>query len=497
MKKDLKAGIILNYLFIVLSNAASIVLTPLLLKGMGTDTYGLYILVFTNISLFAVADFGIGTSVIRDVAAYCVKVEREELSSYLSSIFWAYMGFAVAALAICAVFTAVAPTVFKNAILPQFTGTFRLMFMLASGNVFLLFFQNYLFSIITGHERVAFTRLINIFKIIIRTAAIFLVAVSSRSFFSPHIIFFIDIVLTALVVLSFYIYVRKKLEVRLKIFHLKNFGSGFYRQKIGRMLLLYTVPISESLYWSTCNSVIAMLISSESVGVFSIAVTFVTIFIQIAATLSYLNLPTVTELRLSDNKVEFNKFMLKTGRTNILLLSVILVGFIAAGKTFLDIWIGLDFDIAYYLAAIMMVSHYLYLSESMLEMVLFSDNKYLFKAVITAAATVVNIILVVWLTGFFGIVGAALAVLITTFVFKVVGMNLYYMKLGLKPFRYLFEVTKETALPVAAAVLLCYFAFRGQEIGITVIRTVAALGVLGAGWLLIRKLEGARTIDLS
>ena len=75
MKKNvsqLKVGVILSYIQMALGSLISLVYTPVMLKYMGQNEYGLYNIASAIISYLGLLNFGFGSSYIRYYSRYKV-----------------------------------------------------------------------------------------------------------------------------------------------------------------------------------------------------------------------------------------------------------------------------------------------------------------------------------------------------------------------------------------------------------------------------------------
>lgn len=73
---QLKAGVILSYIQLVLGNIISIIYTPIMLRILGQNEYGLYNLASSTISYLGLLSFGFGSAYIRYYSKY--KVEKDD-----------------------------------------------------------------------------------------------------------------------------------------------------------------------------------------------------------------------------------------------------------------------------------------------------------------------------------------------------------------------------------------------------------------------------------
>ena len=448
VKSENNIGIALNYILIIITNLSSIILAPRLIHGMGEEIYGIYIVVFQIMTFFAVADFGMGTTVIRNIVKYNVNKNNKDRDNY---IFWTaltYLLFVLVVLLVSVIFYAFSPLVFANTFSAANLKLFKLMFLIMVLNCIFLFAQNFLFAVIAGFEKFTYTRVCQIVKIIIRTA-LFIALVFTE--YNPVYLFLVDLVLNILIIIFYAVYafrlgVRPKPYKRSRIAILDNLKNMFW---------LYIMPVSENSFWAVCNVLIAATINSESVTVFSLAVTFCLIFQQIIATLSYFKMPVVTKHWITqENGPEFTQYVHESSHMQAALSGAVLIGYIVFGKAFLTLWVGADFSITYFLGVWMMSAMFFPMTQSMLEAVLYARNKYFLRAVVFISSTVFNSVLSFFFLKWFGIIGGACAVAISTLLFKLIVMDVYFVKIGINIKLFIIDITGKILLfaaPLAIA----------------------------------------------
>lgn len=73
MSRELKVGIILNYISMGTNLAMGLLLTPLIISRLGTTEYGIFMLANSVIAWLGITDFGLGATVTRYVVSYRAK----------------------------------------------------------------------------------------------------------------------------------------------------------------------------------------------------------------------------------------------------------------------------------------------------------------------------------------------------------------------------------------------------------------------------------------
>ncbi len=429
MGRSLKSEVALNYIYIGLTNIISIFLTPILLREMGDAVYGLYALAFSIMTFFTLADFGVGITLIGRIAKYRMENDREGLLRYLFQMFFLYLVFALAVTAVCIVVSFLYPNVLRE----QWTSAQRLLLrnllLMMSAGCFLSFFQNYYFSILIGFGRFNYGKLCGIVRVALRFA---LLSFFLRRGAGVRFIVLVDVLLTVLTVAAYILYVRI-LGIRLRR---TAFEWATARRTLLSMLTLYAMPMLDNSYWVICSTFVAARLDPLSVSRFAIALVFMQVFNQLCGTISHLRLTRIAELETNSQHRPMQDYLLRTGGAQASFFGLVLVGFAVFGQMFLSVWLEGDYTVSYRAALVVMAVQLLPGAQSILDIVLYAKNKYMFRTVIIAAQVVCNTLLLIPMIGQFGLMGVAYSVAITIFIFNFVGMSFCYRHYGIEVGRY-------------------------------------------------------------
>ena len=78
-KSQLKSGVVLSYLNLIIGNLVPFVYTPLMLSILGQAEYGLYTLAHTIVGYLSLLSFGMGSAVIRYITKYKATGEKKKM----------------------------------------------------------------------------------------------------------------------------------------------------------------------------------------------------------------------------------------------------------------------------------------------------------------------------------------------------------------------------------------------------------------------------------
>ena len=486
IKNDLNRAIALNYLYIILTNLSSIVLTRMLTQSLGLEQYGLYTLVIGIIAYILVVEFSIGTVIIKHVSEYREKGDKKAESRFLCSSMLAYILMCGVATIFCVVFYFVSPAVLAKQT-PEIIEQFRGMFAIAVLNFIVLFFQNFFFSIATGYEKHTFVRVIMLIKLLIRTTLIVLLLVYN---FDAKWIFITDLVLNSISAIVFACYCFFSLGVRIRI----SFGNaGEFKSTLSYLMNVYGYMILDNIFWNVGGIIFAYFGNVEDIGIYGIAMTFCMIFLQVTGMFAGYYLPDITKMVVNEATPEmFTDAMIKTGRFICMLVVLIIIGFAVAGEAFITVWAGEEFRPAFMVALMIMLSQSFLQVQCIGETMLQASNKYGFRLTLQGISTLTCCILSFYMIKLFGLSGAWIGAVVPIVLFRIITMNIYYAKQGIDIGRFFSEVVLRMLIIAAICIGAAWLVQRTGISGILgmLITLAATLAVYVALlWILYLKAD--------
>ena len=79
--RSLKWGVVLSYLSMGISILVSLFYTPIVIKNLGQQQYGLYNIASSVVGYLSLLNFGLGSAVVRFVTKY--RVEKKEVGKFI------------------------------------------------------------------------------------------------------------------------------------------------------------------------------------------------------------------------------------------------------------------------------------------------------------------------------------------------------------------------------------------------------------------------------
>ncbi len=451
VKDQLKIGIILNYVNLIVGNFIPIFYTPIMLNLLGQNEYGLYKLASSVTSYVSLMSLGIGSAMTR----YLIKSRTEEGKEAESKIF----GLFSVIFTIIGIFSFIVGTIlvfcldvfYGNSLSSDEISRMKiLVFMMIINMAFSFTISPYL-SVANAHEKFIYiqitnilttciTPLINLTMLYLGFASIGLVTSS--------------MIMSIAINISYVIYVRSSMKMK-PVF--KNMPIGILKEILKFSFWIFVANIVTQLYNATDTVLIGAIpsLATTGVAVYNIGATFNNIVISLTTGVSSLLGPKINKMVFSNaTNEELSDVAIKLGRLQCYIIMLLVSGFIAFGKPFLNFYAGEGYDDAYFVAIFMMVPNIVPLIQSVFLSVLVAKDMHKFRSLLYLFIALINIIGTWLLLNTLGIIGAALMTGGALLIGQGLIMNIYYKKkVNLDIIRFWKNVLPIFVIPVILSII--------------------------------------------
>lgn len=424
MKKinQLKAGALLSYAHIGINNCISILYTPIMLRLLGQAEYGLYNLSNSIIGYLGVLDFGLGNTIVRYTAKYRANDDKEGLSNLNGVFFIVYsmIAFIASLVGIALIFNI--ENIFSNSLTGTELYKMKVLMCLMVFNLALSLPGGIFGAIITAYEEFIFQKLLGIIKAIL--SPMVMLPMLLMGYKSVGIAVISTIINILYISVSMY-YCFKKIGLKVKF---RNLDFSILKDILGYSVFIFVNMILDKIYWTTDQFILGATSGTVTVAIYAIGINFNNYFKDFSTAISGVFLPKVTLMveKNTTNK-ELSDLFIRIGRIQFIVLSFILGAFFLVGKNFIICWAGADYEEAYVIALIVMVSLIIPMIQNTGITILQAKNIQKFKTWEYIITSLVKLIVSIYISKLFGGIGCALVTSITLFLGEVV-MNFYYQK---------------------------------------------------------------------
>lgn len=446
MMSERKKGAILSYIQVVLSVAVSVIYVPVLLRYLGQSEYGLYQIVGSFFSYISVFESCMSTGVLRNYCNALGSQDKEAADVTLSMAKVIYR--------VMAALMVVAGVIVLFAFRSFYASSFTASELKESSAILLLLFANMMvtllgsvyLTILTGHEKFTFLKVL---AIIIQVEQPFFVILCVRKIPYAITVSTVIVVFNVLTVLMRYLYVTRKLKIRIVK---KKRNRKVIGEIVGLSATILLGCIADQIFWKTDQVILGKLFSTTVVAVYSVGAQIYMMYMQFGTQIASVFYPKVSILYQEENGLQkVSDLFIRVGRATFFVILLVLSGFIIFGREFLLVWVGEGYEAAYWVAIIVMLPFSVDLAQNLGLCILQVKGQYGFRAKIYLLSALLNIITTVLFARRIGITGAALSTGISMFLTSGLIMNWFFQKrVGLNMIKF----WKTTIGIISLAVLL-------------------------------------------
>ena len=418
-----KAGTLLSYLHILVSNTISIIYTPYMLQMMGQSEYGLNGTAGSFISYLSILSFGIGGAYIRFNTRYRAANDREgekQLNGMFLTVF--------SCLALLVMIGGLGCVALAGQLVEDtFTATelfkLRVILVLLTVNMMITFVFNVVMMALHSYEKYLVLRIVALVTSI-GTPIINIIALKLGG--RAIAITAISLAISICCYVFYFFYARKVIKME---FSFKGFRKDVLKEIFIFSGFLFLNSITDQITFSTDNIVLSAVKGTSAVAIYTVGANFRGYFQQFSSAISSVFAPTVN-LMIAKNQTmrEVDELFIRIGRVQFYVISLVLIGYVSIGESFVRMWAGEDYGDAFYIGLMLMISVCVPSFQNVGLEIQKAFNKHKARSVVYFLVALVNIALTIPFARRWGGIGAAGATLITTFFGYVLFMNYYYWK---------------------------------------------------------------------
>lgn len=444
---QVKAGVVLNYVVILLNTLVGLLYTPYMLRTMGQSEYGLYSLVASVISYLTILDLGFGNAIIRYTAKFRAEKKFEEQYEMFGMFFILYIVIGIVAFGIGLGLYFNVDTLFGKTMTIMELDRARTMMLLLIFNLAFTFPMSIWGSIIQAYEDFVFQKVLNIIRIILNTIVMICLLYLGYKAVAMVVVQTIFNVLT-LVINCFYCFKKLKIKV-----YFRKFNWSFLKEVAIYSFWIFLNVIMDKIYWSTGQFVLGAVVGTAAVAVFAVAIHLEGMYMQFSTAVTSVFLPKVTAMVATNrSRKEISDLFIKTGRIQYIVLAYILSGFIVFGRQFIDLWAGQGYSDAYVIALLFFVPLTAPLIQNLGITILQARNEMKFRSILYVIIAILSLVLQVVLARLYGGIGCAVAISGALVLGQIIVMNIYYQKRqGLDIVSFWKEIGKMSFVPIVVS----------------------------------------------
>lgn len=455
---QLKFGVVLSYLAMIIQNVISIVYTPVMLRILGQSEYGLYNLVFSIVSYLGLLSFGFGSAFMRYYSRYKAKDDKEGMSKINGMFIIIFTIISLIILVVGILLIKNIDYIFRDSLNSTEIETARILMILMIINLAITFPGSVFDSIIAAHEKFIFQKIILVVKSILNpflTLPLLLLGYKSVS-----LVIVTTLLTIGTLVLNMW-YSLSKLKAR---FIFRNLDFRMMKEMWIFSFYIFINMITDQINWSVDKFILGVYQGTIGVAIYSIGAQINTYYLTFSTTISSVFIPKINQMVTNEEEcdLKLTNLFIKVGRIQFIIMSLILTGFIFFGKFFIKIWAGEGYSNAYYIALILIIPVTIPLIQNLGIEIQKAKNKHKFRSIMYLLIAICNVFMSIPLCRYWGGIGTAIGTAISLIIGNILIMNIYYHKcIGLNIIRFwreIFSIAKGLIIPIIFGYMVkCFF----------------------------------------
>lgn len=449
-KSQLRIGVVLSYVDMAVGSLIPMFYTPIMLELLGQSEYGLFKLAGSVTSYLGLISFGIGSAVTRYMTKYRAEgdMQGEQGVMALFNIFFRIIASIALVAGIGIVFSI--NLIYGNSLTePGQLDEMRILVAILSLTTAFNFLCVPYNAAVTSHERYLFVQVINILLTIgVPVANLIVLFMGFKSIGMALSSFTI----TLLVRFIYWLYVKKSIKLRPDY---KHMPKHLIKEILTFSFWVFVAQMVTQLYNSTDTMIIGAIpmLATIGVAIYNIGMTFTSMMLSFSVGLLNVLTPRINMMVFggSDN-TELTNMMIRVGRLQCYIVSIVCSGFIVFGSEFIHLWAGEGYEDAYWVALATMIPACIPLVQNVAMNVIVAQNRHRFRSLTLLFIAIINVIGTLLAVNPFGIIGAAVVSGLAGVLGQGFILNWYYWKkIGLQIPRFWKDVGKLFIFPAVLA----------------------------------------------
>ena len=418
-----KAGVILSYFSLGLSTLVGIIYTPIMLNLLGKNEYGLYSLAASVVGYLGLLNFGFSGSYLRFYSRYKAKEDTLGIARLNGMFLVIFTTIAFITLIAGSILVYHSDFILGAKLTSTELATGKILLIILIFNMFLSLPATVFYVYITAHERFIFQKAIGLVQVI--AGPLMVLPILILGYGSIGMVTVATLLTIAINFANIY-FCFKKLHMQ---FTFGNFDFSLLTEMSIFSSFIFINVLIDQINWSVDNYILARVKGTSSVAVYSIGATLNRYYMSFAVVIAGVFTPQINRMVAEKNdNTELLGVMVRAGRIQFLLLTLIASGFVIFGREIIHLWVGNAYNNAYFIALILIIAATIPFLQSIGIEIQRAKNKHKFRSIAFLLIAIINIAISIPLAKMHGGIGSAIGTGISLIVGNVLIMNWYYHK---------------------------------------------------------------------
>lgn len=458
MKKQISGGAVLSFVAQGISVVIGLLYTPVMIKILGQNEYGLYQLVQSVTNYLSLMNFGFSAAYIRYYSIAKNNNDEDEIANINGLFLKIFLMISLLSLLGGGILLANIRILGTHLTDADYVIARELLIIMVI-NLAVSFPSNLFIAYLSANERFIFQKLIGIFANIL--VPVFTIPLLLFGYGSVGVVS-VALILTIMRLACSIWYCVKKMSIRINI--------RYTDRKIFKNLLEYTFfiflsDVVDQLNTNVDKFLLGRLIGAASVAVYSVGFNLRHYYLIASWIIPEMYIPETNRLAIEEkDDTKLMALFTKIGKYNNYICLLVLTGFILVGRQFIQLWVGAGYENSYYVCIILMIAGYVPAVQTLGVNIQNAKNMHRTRSVVYFVIACINVGISVFLIKLWGEIGTAMGTLLAVLIGNGIFMNYYYYKyIKLDIFSFWKEMLK-WIVPVGVLFVTAWFIVRALYI---------------------------------
>lgn len=390
-----------SWLVLATNALVGIFIAPVVLHHLGDAAFGIWILILSITGYYGLFDFGIRSSVLRDVSRFVASKDREALAKVVNTSLFSYSCIAFFTLLLTLTLSFYVNRLFHLS--SDLYPTAKWILLIVGSGVALGFPFGISGSLLEGLQRFDILNATGVVATLVRALLIVVAVQHQRGLVTVAVI----TVLTPLVISA----LRGLIALRIcpLPFSWRYVNRATFRGMVGYSGLTFMTIVAGRLKFKTDEIVIGSLMSAAAITYFNIGARIVDYTGEFVLGLAQIFLPMSSQSDATGDMTGLRRIFIVGNRLCALVMFPVSATLIILGKSIIEVWVGKKYvAFSYPVLVIMILAATLMWAQGASPRILFGMGRHGTFAVVTLIEGIANVILSIVLVRSYGIIGDSL-----------------------------------------------------------------------------------------
>lgn len=424
MKKQinqLRAGVYLSYINLLLGSVIPMFYTPVMLGILGEAEHGLYALANSAIGYLSLLSFGFGSTILRYLSKYRAENDKDAVQRTFGFFLVLYSVLALLVMVGGWILAENASLIFERSLSAAELKKIKTLILLMALHTSLSFPISVIISVALAYEQYVFRRIMDIISTVAGPVSYLIVLYLGYGSVGMALA---GTVLQIVMLIPNVYHCVRVLGIK-PVF--APMPIQLVREMVGFSAYVFLGSIVDMLFWATDKVILGMLAGTVAVSVYQIGSTFNNIVMQLSTSISAVLTPKITGMIVKNaSREELSELFIRVGRIQFLVVALIVTGFTVFGQPFILLWAGESYAAAYWIAVLTLFPLCVPLIQNTGISILVAQNKHQFRSVVYLVIAILNVLSTYLVVPRLGGIGAALCSCAAYLLGQGMIMNFYY-----------------------------------------------------------------------